>query len=45
MLGLLVSGGIALWLAILDTPFVIRYFRNRELGQHIREDGPATHSS
>ena len=45
MLGLLVSGGIALWLAILDTPIVIRYFRSRELGQHIREDGPATHSA
>jgi phospho-N-acetylmuramoyl-pentapeptide-transferase len=44
VLGLLVSGGIALWLAILSTPFLIRYFRNRQIGQHIREDGPATHS-
>ena len=43
MLGLLVSGGVALWIAILSTPFLIRYFRKRELGQHIREDGPATH--
>jgi phospho-N-acetylmuramoyl-pentapeptide-transferase len=43
VLGLLVSGGISLWLAILGTPFVIRYFRSRELGQYIREDGPATH--
>ena len=43
MLGLLVSGGVALWIAILSTPFLIRYFRSRELGQHIREDGPATH--
>ncbi len=43
MLGLLVSGGIAMWLAIITTPFVIRYFRTREIGQHIREDGPATH--
>ncbi|HTU39172.1 MAG TPA: phospho-N-acetylmuramoyl-pentapeptide-transferase [Acidimicrobiales bacterium] len=43
MLGLLVSGGIALWLAIISTPFLIRYFRTRELGQHIREDGPSTH--
>ncbi len=45
MLGLLVSGSIALWIAILFTPFLIRYFRKRELGQHIREDGPATHSA
>ncbi|HEX3332922.1 MAG TPA: phospho-N-acetylmuramoyl-pentapeptide-transferase [Acidimicrobiales bacterium] len=44
MLGLLVSGGVALWTAILTTPFLIRYFRNREIGQHIREDGPASHS-
>ena len=45
MLGLLVSGSIGLWVAILFTPFLIRYFRQRELGQHIREDGPATHSA
>ncbi len=43
MLGLLVSGSVALWVAILFTPFLIRYFRQRELGQHIREDGPASH--
>jgi phospho-N-acetylmuramoyl-pentapeptide-transferase len=43
VLGLLVSGSIALWVAILSTPVLIRYFRNRQLGQHIREDGPATH--
>jgi phospho-N-acetylmuramoyl-pentapeptide-transferase len=44
VLGLLVSGGVALWTALLVTPFLIRYFRSREIGQHIREDGPATHS-
>ncbi len=43
MLGLLESGGVALWIAILFTPFLIRYFRARDIGQHIREDGPATH--
>jgi phospho-N-acetylmuramoyl-pentapeptide-transferase len=43
VLGLLVSGGIGLWLAIIATPFLIRYFRTREIGQHIREDGPASH--
>ena len=44
MLGLLVSGGVALWIAILTTPVLIRWFRSREIGQHIREDGPASHS-
>jgi phospho-N-acetylmuramoyl-pentapeptide-transferase len=43
VLGLLVSGSVALWVAILSTPVLIRYFRSREIGQHIREDGPATH--
>ncbi len=45
MLGLLVSGSVALWTAIIATPFLIRYFRNRQIGQHIREDGPASHSA
>ena len=44
MLGLLVSGGVALWLSITVTPILISFFRTRRLGQHIREDGPATHS-
>jgi phospho-N-acetylmuramoyl-pentapeptide-transferase len=45
VLGLLVSGSVALWCAILATPFLIRYFRSREIGQHIREDGPASHTA
>jgi phospho-N-acetylmuramoyl-pentapeptide-transferase len=45
VLGLLVSGGVALWCAILSTPFLIRYFRSRQIGQHIREDGPASHTA
>ncbi len=44
MLGLLVAGGVALWMAILTTPVLISFFRTREIGQHIREDGPASHS-
>ena len=44
MLGLLVWGSVALWIAILITPFLIRYFRQRELGQHISQHGPASHS-
>jgi phospho-N-acetylmuramoyl-pentapeptide-transferase len=43
VLGLLVTGSVALWVAILATPVLIRYFRAREIGQHIREDGPASH--
>jgi len=43
VLGLLVSGGVALWISILTTPVLIRYLRSREIGQHIREDGPASH--
>jgi phospho-N-acetylmuramoyl-pentapeptide-transferase len=44
VLGLLVAGGVALWMAILTTPVLISFFRTREIGQHIREDGPASHS-
>jgi phospho-N-acetylmuramoyl-pentapeptide-transferase len=29
--------------AILTTPLLISYFRHRSIGQHIREDGPASH--
>ncbi len=44
MLGLLESGGVALWVTILATPVLIRWLRSRRIGQHIREDGPASHS-
>lgn len=43
MLGLLEAGGVALWVSILTTPLLIRWLRTRSLGQHIREDGPASH--
>ena len=43
MLGLLVSGGVAMWVAILATPVLIRWLRSRRIGQPIREDGPASH--
>jgi len=43
MLGLLESGGVALWAAILTTPVLIRWLRSHRIGQHIREDGPASH--
>jgi phospho-N-acetylmuramoyl-pentapeptide-transferase len=44
VLGLLVSGGIALWVTILATPVLMRWLRTRRIGQPIREDGPASHS-
>jgi phospho-N-acetylmuramoyl-pentapeptide-transferase len=44
VLGLLVSGGVALWVTILSTPVLMRFLRKRQIGQHIREDGPASHS-
>ena len=43
MLSLMESGGIGLWIALLATPLVMRSLLRRRLGQHIREDGPATH--
>jgi phospho-N-acetylmuramoyl-pentapeptide-transferase len=43
MISLLVSGGVALWVSILTTPVLISFFRSRNIGQHIREDGPASH--
>src|SRR5487761_369002 len=39
------SGGSAFWVAILTTPVLIQFLVRRSIGQHIREDGPATHIS
>src|SRR5271157_3153574 len=39
------SGGVALWVAILSTPILMGWLRRRRIGQHIREDGPATHTA
>jgi phospho-N-acetylmuramoyl-pentapeptide-transferase len=38
------SGGVALWVALLTTPVLMQWLRRRQIGQHIREDGPASHS-
>ena len=43
MLSLMEAGAAALFLAIVFTPALIRSLRRREIGQKIREDGPATH--
>ncbi len=44
MLSLMVAGGVALWIAALLTPMLVRRLRARRIGQHIREDGPESHS-
>jgi len=43
VLSLMSSGGAAFFLAILGTPFLIRWLERNRIGAHIREDGPATH--
>ncbi|MGO9407137.1 MAG: phospho-N-acetylmuramoyl-pentapeptide-transferase [Acidimicrobiales bacterium] len=40
----MVSGGVALVVALLGTPLLMRWLASRSIGQHIREDGPAHHS-
>jgi phospho-N-acetylmuramoyl-pentapeptide-transferase len=37
------SGGIALWVAVLTTPVLIRWLVKNNIGQQIREDGPQVH--
>jgi phospho-N-acetylmuramoyl-pentapeptide-transferase len=44
MLSLMSSGGFALLFAILGTPLLMRWQVRNRIGQHIREDGPASHS-
>ena len=43
MIPLMTSGGTALWVAVLTTPFLIRWLLKNNIGQHIREDGPQVH--
>jgi phospho-N-acetylmuramoyl-pentapeptide-transferase len=43
VLGLLMAGGIGLLVSILATPVLIRWLQARQIGQPIREDGPASH--
>jgi phospho-N-acetylmuramoyl-pentapeptide-transferase len=37
------SGGVALWVAALSTPLLIRWLVRHNIGQQIREDGPQVH--
>jgi phospho-N-acetylmuramoyl-pentapeptide-transferase len=43
MISLMTSGGVALWVAVLTTPFLIRWLIKNNIGQQIREDGPQVH--
>lgn len=43
MLSIMEAGSAALFLSIVFTPMLIRSLRRREIGQQIREDGPASH--
>jgi phospho-N-acetylmuramoyl-pentapeptide-transferase len=45
VLSLMSSGGIALLVAIFGTPVLMRWLVRNRIGQHIREDGPASHSA
>ncbi|WP_115686181.1 phospho-N-acetylmuramoyl-pentapeptide-transferase [Corynebacterium senegalense] len=44
MVQIIIAGIVSFLVAIFLTPVLIRYFHRRELGQEIREDGPASHA-
>ncbi len=39
----MLAGGVALWVAVLSTPVLIRWLARNRIGQHVREDGPEMH--
>jgi phospho-N-acetylmuramoyl-pentapeptide-transferase len=43
VIALMTAGGIALWVAVLSTPILIRWLVRHNIGQQIREDGPQVH--
>jgi len=43
VLAMMEAGGVALLISILATPAVMGWLQRRRIGQHIREDGPASH--
>ena len=43
MISLMTSGGVALGVAVLSTPVLIRWLIKNNIGQQIREDGPQVH--
>jgi phospho-N-acetylmuramoyl-pentapeptide-transferase len=43
VIALLLSGGVALLVALISTPLLIRWLQAQGIGQQIREDGPKGH--
>ena len=43
MRAVLISGGLAMMVALLGTPLFIRFLVRRQYGQFIRQDGPTAH--
>jgi phospho-N-acetylmuramoyl-pentapeptide-transferase len=43
VISLMTSGGVALWVAALSTPLLIRWLVKNNIGQQVREDGPQVH--
>ncbi|NUU17421.1 phospho-N-acetylmuramoyl-pentapeptide-transferase [Cellulomonas humilata] len=43
MRAVLISGGLAMVIALLGTPLFIRYLVHKQYGQFIRQDGPTAH--
>jgi phospho-N-acetylmuramoyl-pentapeptide-transferase len=45
VLTLMDAGGAAMLVAVVVTPLLITWARRQRIGQHIREDGPPTHTA
>ena len=43
MISILLSSSLSLIMVLIGTPIVIKLFRQKAIGQHIREDGPQAH--
>ena len=43
MIAMLMAAAAAFGVVVFGTPFLIRWLRKREMGQHIRDDGPVEH--
>lgn len=43
MIALLIAAAVAFALSVSITPFLIKVLRRRDMGQHIRDDGPIVH--
>ncbi|MBT0995831.1 phospho-N-acetylmuramoyl-pentapeptide-transferase [Cellulomonas sp. DKR-3] len=43
MKAVLISGGVAMLVALLGTPLFIRYLVRKQYGQFVRQDGPTAH--